>query len=146
MALLFQLMAIPATLLIPVLCDRFNDQRVLVVVTCIIYALGRTCFLLSGSGIFIIIAVVLMAIGMGGCISLSIAFISLRSPSAARAAQLSGMSQSAGYLLAAVGPIITGFLFDLHSSWTIPLLLFVVLIACLALCGWHAGHNETVEE
>ena len=146
MALLFQLMAIPATLLIPVLCDRFNDQRILVVATCIIYAVGMACFLLSAGTIFVIIAVVLMAIGMGGCISLSIAFISLRSPSAKRAAQLSGMSQSAGYLLAAVGPVITGLLFDLHNSWTIPLLLFIALIACLALCGYHAGHNELVEE
>ena len=146
MALLFQLMAIPATLLIPSLCDKFKDQRILAVVTCCIYALGMVCFLLAQTTVFMVVAVVLMAVGMGGSISLSIAFISLRSPNSSRASQLSGMSQSAGYLLAAVGPVLTGSLFDMTASWTIPLVLFIVLIAALALCGLHAGKFETVSE
>ena len=146
MAMLFQLMAIPATLLIPTLCDKFKDQRVLVLVTCAIYATGMLLFLLAGSAAMITLAVVFMAIGMGGSISLSIAFISLRSPNSARASQLSGMSQSAGYLLAAVGPIVTGFLYETMSSWTMPLILFIVLIALLAVCGLWAGKNQTVSE
>ena len=144
MALMFQLMAIPATLLIPSLCDQFKDQRGLALVTCCIYALGMLLFLVGQTALLIAAAVVLMAIGMGGSISLSIAFISLRSPNSARASQLSGMSQSAGYLLAAVGPIVTGFLFDTMSSWTVPLILFIVLIVCLALCGLRAGADSTV--
>ena len=146
MATLFQLMAIPATLLIPTLCDKFKDQRILVLVTCLIYAAGMLCFLLGQTSMMLIVAVVLMAIGMGGSISLSIAFISLRSPNPARASQLSGMSQSAGYLLAAVGPVLTGALYDRLQSWTVPLMLFLVLIAILAFCGLTAGSNRTVSE
>lgn len=146
MALLFQLMAIPATLLIPTLCDKFNDQRILVIVTCIIYALGMLLFLLGQTQLVIIIAVICMAIGMGGSISLSIAFISLRSPTPARASELSGMSQSAGYLFAALGPIVTGLIFDIQSSWTIPMLIFIALIGFLTFCGMFAGHNKTVSE
>lgn len=146
MALLFQLMAIPATLLIPTLCDKFKDQRILVAVTCVIYALGMLCFLLSQGQMAIIIAVICMAIGMGGSISLSIAFISLRSPNPTRASELSGMSQSAGYLFAAVGPILTGLIFDIQSSWTMPLIIFIALIAFLAFCGMFAGNNKTVNE
>ena len=146
MATLFQLMAIPATLLIPTLCDKFRDQRILVLVTCLIYALGMLCFLLGQTSMMLIVAVVLMAIGMGGSISLSIAFISLRSPNPARASQLSGMSQSAGYLLAAAGPVMTGALYDSLQSWTVPLILFIVLIAVLAFCGLTAGSNRTVSE
>ena len=146
MAMLFQLMAIPATLLIPALCDKFKDQRFLAVIVCVIYAIGMLCFLMGQSAAFVVVAIVLMAIGMGGSISLSIAFISLRSPSSARASQLSGMSQSAGYLLAAVGPVLTGALFDSLSSWTVPLLLFIALIAALAFCGLFAGSNKTVAD
>ena len=146
MATLFQLMAIPATLLIPTLCDKFKDQRILVLVTCLIYAAGMLCFLLGQTSMMLIVAVVLMAIGMGGSISLSIAFISLRSPNPARASQLSGMSQSAGYLLAAVGPVMTGALYDSLQSWTVPLILFLVLIGILAVCGMTAGSNRTVSE
>ena len=146
MATLFQLMAIPATLLIPTLCDKFQDQRPLVLVTCCIYAVGMLCFLLGQSAVMVTVAVILMAIGMGGSISLSIAFISLRSPNSARASELSGMSQSAGYLLAAVGPVLTGFIYDIQSSWTIPLVMFIVLIGILAFCGLTAGSNRTVSE
>ena len=146
MALLFQLMAIPATLLIPTLSDKFKDQRILVLVTCAVYATGMLCFLLGQSQIAIIIAVICMSIGMGGSISLSIAFISLRSPNPARASELSGMSQSAGYLFAALGPMVTGFIFDIQSSWTMPLIIFIALIVFLAFCGMFAGNNKTVSE
>lgn len=146
MALLFQLMAIPATLLIPVLCDKVKNQRILVLITCMIYAIGMASFLFAHHAALLVFAVICMSIGMGGSISLSIAFISLRSPNSARASELSGMSQSAGYLLAAIGPIVTGFIFDIQSSWTIPLILFLVLIAFLAFCGMSAGSNQTVEE
>lgn len=146
MALLFQLMAIPATLVIPTLCDKFKDQKILVFISCIFYALGMFLFLLGKSPIIIIIAVICMAIGMGGSISLSIAFISLRSPNSSKASELSGMSQSAGYLFAAIGPIVTGFIFDLMSSWTIPLIIFIALIGFLGFCGIFAGSNKTVKE
>lgn len=66
MALMFQLMAIPATLLIPVLHDKCRDQRIPVAVTCAIYALRMLCLLMGQSQISIIIAVICMAIGMGG--------------------------------------------------------------------------------
>ena len=146
MAMLFQLMAIPATLLIPSLCDKFKDQRMLDFVTCIIYAAGMTVFLLGQTTMMVILAVVLMAIGMGGSISLSIAFISLRSPNRVRASELSGMSQSAGYLLAAVGPTMIGSISDATGSFTLPVLIFIGLIAALALCGLSAGANRTVSE
>lgn len=141
MALLFQLMAIPATLIIPSLCDRFKDQRILIYVVCALYALGMILFLTGSTPAVITTAVIFMSIGMGGSISLSIAFISLRSPNSQRAAQLSGMSQSAGYLLAAVGPILTGFIYDIRSSWTIPIVLFILLILFLGFCGFFAGHG-----
>ena len=139
MALLFQLMAIPATLVIPTLCDKFKDQIILSVCVVAIYAVGMVLFLFAASPILMTVSVILLSIGMGGSISLSIAFISLRSPNSHRAAELSGMSQSAGYLLAAIGPVITGFIFDLTSSWTIPIILFIGLIVLLAICGIFAG-------
>ena len=145
MALLFKLMAIPATLVIPTLCDKFDDQRKLSWAVCAIYASGMALFLFGKTPVLMTIAVVLMSIGMGGSISLSIAFISLRSPNSRRAAQLSGMSQSAGYLLAALGPIVTGFIYDLMSTWTIPVIIFIALIVFLAFCGSFAGRGMVRE-
>ena len=146
MALMFQLMAIPATLLIPILSDKFKNQKGLSLVVCTVYIIGVLLFLFAQTQIMIIIAIILMAIGMGGSISLSIAFISLRSPNSSKASELSGMSQSAGYLFAAAGPILTGLIFDMKSSWTIPLSIFMLLIVALAVCGIFAGSDKTIEE
>ena len=146
MALVFQLMAIPATLLIPILTGKFKNQKGLVLVTCVIYLVGMLTFLFSNSVGGVATAVVFMAIGMGGAISLSIAFISLRSPNAKRASELSGMSQSAGYLLAAVGPTLAGAIFEAEGGWTGTLILLSVLIGILCFCGMYAGASKTVEE
>ena len=145
MALLFQLMAIPATLVIPMLCDRYPNQKRLVMVTCFIYAAGMGLFIIGSDPISLTLAVILMALGMGGSISLSIAFISLRTANSFRAAELSGMSQSAGYIFAALGPIATGLIYDLMSSWTIPLCLFLFFILVLGFCGFYAARNCTVD-
>ena len=145
MALLFQLMAIPATLVIPSISDKFRNQKGIVGVVCAIYAVGMTLFMFASNTVLITVSVVLMSIGMGGSISLSIAFISMRSPNSRRAAELSGMSQSAGYLLAALGPIITGAIFDLRGSWVIPEIIFISLIVVLFICGLYAGSDKTVK-
>jgi CP family cyanate transporter-like MFS transporter len=54
------------------------------------------------------------------------------------------MSQSIGYTIAAVGPVLFGAFFDLTQNWTIPL-LFLFLVAFIKLwSGWKAGKNEFV--
>lgn len=85
---------------------------------------------------------VFIGIGMGGAISLAIGFITQRTPHAKKAAELSGMSQSAGYLLAAVGPILLGFMFDITKSWTSSIIVLIVAIILLILFGLKAGRAE----
>jgi CP family cyanate transporter-like MFS transporter len=43
----------------------------------------------------------------GACLSLAFAFIAMRSAKNKQAAELSEMSQSVGYLLAAAGPVLS---------------------------------------
>lgn len=146
MALAFQLTAIPSTLIVPILCDRFKNQRALVSVVCLLYISGMSLFLFSQTQTLILISIILMALGMGGSISLSITFISLRTPNSTRASELSGMSQSAGYILAAIGPILMGVIYDTFKSWSLPIIIFGILIIFLGITGWFAGKNTVVEE
>ena len=39
-----------------------------------------------------------------------------------------------------------GGIYETLSSWTVPLVLFIALIALLAFCGMFAGKNKTVSE
>ncbi len=146
MALTYQLVAIPATLLIPVLCDKFQNQRGIVLVNGCIYLLGMAAFLLATSELLMIGSIVFLSLGMGGSISLSISFISLRSPNALKASQLSGMSQSAGYLLAAIGPATMGAIYDVTNSWSMPIIILITAIIVLTIIGLGAGQNVTTAE
>lgn len=145
MALLFQLVAIPATLSIPIVCDRRASQRRIVIGVCAIYLLGMILFFFSDTTALITLSTTLMSLGMGGSISLSIAFIALRSNNAHKTSELSGMSQSAGYLLAALGPILLGFIYDRLHTWDYPIILLSILILLLALCGIFAGRDRNTE-
>ena len=102
MAFTFQTTAIPATLIVHIWCDKFKEQQSIVIFTCLLYLSGMILFLFTQSQITKFIALLLLALGMGGSISLSIAFISLRNPNAKITSELSGMPQSVGHLLAAI--------------------------------------------
>lgn len=140
---LFQLVGIPSSFLVPMLAGRRPSQRLLVV------AIGILCLtayagLLSTSNNLIPLWITLLGFGQGACISLALMFFILRTPDAAHAAELSGMAQSIGYLLAAAGPVLFGLLHDLTHTWTIPLLTLVAVTLGMLCTGLGAGRNATV--
>jgi CP family cyanate transporter-like MFS transporter len=86
----------------------------------------------------------LLGFCLGGSFGLALLFIVVRSPDSDTANELSGMSQSVGYLLAATGPVLFGALFDWTGDWTIPI-GFLLLIALVKLwSGLEAGKNRVV--
>ncbi|HEX8779927.1 MAG TPA: MFS transporter, partial [Nocardioides sp.] len=58
---------------------------------------------------------------------------------------LSGWTQSTGYLVAAGGPFLVGWLYDVTDGWTWPLVLLLALTVPQVLTGLYAcrpGHVE----
>ena len=88
--------------------------------------------------------VVLLGLGQGACFSLALTFFALRAPDSEHAAALSGMAQSVGYLLAAVGPFLFGLLRDTTHAWTVPLALLFAVAVCLLLTGIGAARDAHV--
>ena len=88
----------------------------------------------------------MVALGLGGGASFGLVmmFFSLRSRTPMEAADLSGVAQSFGYLLAAVGPVFFGFIHDATGSWEIPKMLFIVTVILLFFAGMHAGRDRYV--
>lgn len=84
---------------------------------------------------------VLFGMGTGAGIILGLSFVGLRTRDAQQAAQLSGMSQCMGYLLAATGPMAMGALHDGLGGWHIPLGVCALLALCAAGVGLLAGRN-----
>ncbi|MFN2744983.1 MULTISPECIES: CynX/NimT family MFS transporter [Bacillus] len=141
---LMQFASLPSTFLTPVLAGRFRNQRSIVLALGILYLAGMSGLLYGGSTAMLTFWVILIGIGQGSSISLALALIGLRSENADQAAALSGMSQSAGYLLAAIGPSFVGFLYDHMHSWNGPILLFVAALVALIGAGLGAGRNQYI--
>jgi MFS transporter, CP family, cyanate transporter len=72
--------------------------------------------------------VLLAGISSGAALVYALTRISLAARTSAHATRLSGMAQSVGYLLAASGPVVVGWLRDSTDSWT-PALALVATIA-----------------
>jgi CP family cyanate transporter-like MFS transporter len=140
---LFQLVGIPSTFLVPMLAGRRPTQRVLVVAIGILCLTAYAGLLTTGTTL-IPLWIALLGFGQGACISLALMFFILRTSNAAQAAELSGMAQSIGYLLAAGGPVLFGLLHDLTHAWTIPLLTLVAATIGILCSGLGAARNATV--
>ncbi len=74
--------------------------------------------------------VLLAGISSGGALVYALTRISLAARTSAHATRLSGMAQSIGYLVAASGPVVVGWLRDSTGSWT-PALAFVAAVAAV---------------
>jgi MFS transporter, CP family, cyanate transporter len=137
---LMQLAILPITFIVPIIAGRMAHQRSLVIMTAVFYLLG-TFGLLTGGSLFIILSVILLGIGVGSSFSLSMMFFSLRTQTASESAELSGMAQSVGYLLAAVGPTLFGLLHVVTKGWVVPLFMIIICIILLLIVGLSAGSS-----
>ncbi|MGG1615907.1 CynX/NimT family MFS transporter [Paenibacillus sp. NRS-1782] len=140
---IMQLALLPFTFIVPVIAGRMSSQRLLVVITIILLLTG-TLGLLYGSSNIILLWIIILGIGGGCAFSLSMMFFGLRTKNAHQAAELSGMAQSIGYLLAAIGPALIGFLHDATNSWNLPLFILLGASVLLFLVGIGAARNRFV--
>ncbi|HEV2743832.1 MAG TPA: MFS transporter [Rubrobacter sp.] len=140
---LSQAVAIPAMFVAPVAAGRSTSQRGVVAVAVALIGAGVLGLLLFGAAGGIL-WVTLLGLGQGACFSLALTLFALRAADPDQAAALSGMAQSFGYLLAALGPTVFGVLRDATGSWTLPLALLLVITACLLAAGLGAGRDARV--
>ena len=88
---------------------------------------------------------ILAGLGGGASITLSLSLFGLRTRHHTTAASLSGLAQSIGYVLAAVGPVAVGALHDATGSWSPALVSLVVIDVILIGAGYLAGRDRTVD-
>ncbi|OAS19022.1 CynX/NimT family MFS transporter [Paenibacillus oryzisoli] len=140
---IMQIAMLPFAFIVPVIAGRMSNQQLLVVITTILLLTG-TIGLLYGSSNMILLWIIMLGIGGGFAFSLSMMFFGLRTENAHQAAELSGMAQSIGYLLAAVGPALIGYLHDATNSWNLPLFILLGAAVLLFLFGIGAARNRFV--
>ena len=143
MLALAQAVGIASIFLAPVLAGMRPSQHGVVVVAVALTGAGALGLLLAAETATAL-WVMLLGLGQGACFSLALTFFALRAPDSEHAAALSGMAQSVGYLLAAVGPFLFGLLRDTTHAWTVPLALLFAVAVCLLLTGLGAARDAHV--
>ncbi|WP_405060556.1 MFS transporter [Kribbella sp. NBC_01505] len=94
--------------------------------------------LLLAPGLAVLWAII-AGLGQGAALVAALTLISLRGRTHHETAQLSGMAQSVGYLLAATGPVLAGTLTEHTGTWTAALIVFACLSAVQLGLGAAAG-------
>lgn len=146
MVSIIQFSGIPFNFIIPVVADKLPNQKSLVLGIGIICIIGIVGLLIGGNFAMLTFYIICIGIATGASLSLALTLIALRARNATQAADLSGMAQSIGYLLAALGPIALGIIFDTLHSWVLPLILLIVITIIMTIAGMGAGRNQYVLE
>lgn len=134
---LFQSVSFVTGFAVPALLRRIRDQRPLAVAPSLV-----TVLCIAGLEVAPQLAVlwlVISGISIGCTFILAFAFIGLRTADHRQAAALSAMAQSAGYLIAAAGPVAFGALHDLTAGWAAPMGSLAAAVAIQAAAGLGAG-------
>ncbi|UZX05138.1 MFS transporter [Arthrobacter sp. CDRTa11] len=88
--------------------------------------------------------VILYGLSSGASLAMSFSLFGLRARTSGAAGRLSGMAQSGGYAIAAVGPVAFGSLLSLTGGWLVPLLLVELALAAQLAVGFFVGRERHV--
>ncbi|MFE2373654.1 MFS transporter [Streptomyces sp. NPDC059398] len=125
---------------VPVLAAARSDQRPHLVAIILVCAAGYTGLLIAPAAAPALWAIVLGA-GLGGGQAVAGVLYVKRGRDHEHVAALSTVAQTAGYLLAATGPVTASVLHATTGSWSVPLLMFLGLLALSVLVSLRAGHD-----
>jgi CP family cyanate transporter-like MFS transporter len=132
-----------AALLSPPLAGRMRNQRPLIAAVVAVFAFGLGGLMLSpGSGTLVWVSA--FGVAQGGGFALALTLIVLRSDTPLTAARLGGVAQCLGYLIAAGGPFVLGWLHDLTGSWSWPMGLLLLVLIPMGWLGWGAARDAVL--
>ena len=130
LASIFSLISIPFSMTVPSLTTRLSDghRRIMLAIISIAGMMGIAMLLYpSSSFLYWLVVHLLIGTACSALFPYLMVCFSLKTSSPEKTAQLSGLAQTGGYILAAFGPTLFGYSFDLFQSW-IPAVLALLVI------------------
>lgn len=143
-ATIFQVSAIPANFATPLLAERFKSQSKLAITISSVGIVGLIGIMFAKSIILLAISTGLLALGLGGTFSLTLVIFGMRTSDGIQAARLSGFAQSAGYVMAAIGPTLAGVLYDVSGNWQMPIAAAIIIMTFDLIAGKIAGADRQI--
>ncbi|MDQ0376684.1 CP family cyanate transporter-like MFS transporter [Amycolatopsis thermophila] len=139
---LVSLLGLPVSLIVPPLAAKSGSQSGWILLLGVFGIAGVTGLMVA-PGAAPLLWSIFLGIGMA-VFSLALTTIALRARTGADTAKLSAMAQGIGYLLAAVGPFLFGFLHDVTGGWTVPFAMLLAVVVGQMVFGFFAGRPRYV--
>ena len=136
LAAVFSLISLPFSMTIPSLTARLTARQRLVMIGLVSAAglIGITMlFIRTDSFAYWLILNLLIGMSVSALFPYLMVTFSLKTSTPAQTAQLSGLAQTGGYILAAFGPSLFGYSFDLFHSWTPAILILLGLTVIMTM-------------
>ncbi len=135
---------IPLAAVVPPLLGRARRPALLVIALAACYLLAFVGLIVSPTDLVYLWSVL---IGIGtGAFPLALTLIALRARTGLATTSLSAFTQCVGYLIASVGPLGFGLLFDLSGGWTASLVAISVVVLVQIGAGLVAVRPRFVED
>jgi len=141
---LYILLGIPANFIVPNIAGKLKNQSILGIAIGLLNTIGLLLLLIGGSNAVLFAALICCGLCQGSTISFIMAMFGMHTKTAVDAAKLSGLAQSIGYLLAAIGPTLMGKLFDITGNWNLPIIILMCFAMSLIILGYIVGKNKKI--
>ena len=136
LAAVFSLISLPFSMTIPSLTARLKARQRLVMISLVSAAglIGITMLLIrTDSFAYWLVLNLLIGMSVSALFPYLMVTFSLKTSTPAQTAQLSGLAQAGGYILASLGPSLFGYSFDLFQSWTPAILILLGLTVIMTM-------------
>ena len=136
----------PSTFIVPILADKLHNKLIIPVVITIGYLISLVGMLYtSGNFVLMLTFIIIFALAGGGSFSYVMYLFSVKSRNESEAADISGLAQSGGYLLAAIFPPLLGYIRDI-SDWNKALYVLILTAAVLLITLVHCSSKGNIIE
>ncbi|TXD81617.1 MFS transporter [Subsaximicrobium wynnwilliamsii] len=135
---LSQATGILGSIIIPLWAGKRKDQRLIIVILVLLEIISLAGLMFPELGM-VSVWVSIIGFVLGGTFGLALLLIVLRSTDADTAAELSGIVQSIGYLIAATGPLLIGIIHDVSQDWNYALVVLIGVSLMKLYAGMGAG-------
>lgn len=141
-----QLFSMPAAFIIPLWASKMKRRNSLILGSSILTGIGFLGLMVPTAN-FAYYTLMTLCLGLGTAASYSLimTLFGLKTKDANTTRDLSGMVQSVGYIIAALGPVTTGWLKSLTNNWSVSLLVSFLVVVICTIFGLLAEKKPYIE-
>lgn len=127
--LIVQMVGMISAFSIPMLMRRSKDHRIVHIASCLAFLTGLVLLLIWTDRAWLqLVMLVTLGWGTGVGLAYTVTVLSLRASSSEELVSLSAMVQTGGYVMAAIGPMLLGSLFDACGLRNVQVAALIVFI------------------